>query len=285
MTRDEWRVWRNKGIGGSDAPIILGLSPYKTRLELYEEKILSEPPPEQTNFVAERGNRFEPRIRSLVELVTGEEFSVALLESEAFPFIRVSLDGINLNKDIILEIKTVGKDNHNKIPDHYYAQVQHELFVSQAKKCIYASYYDENWDEQNITQSNLILTDIFPDPTFIANMISEEQQFWDSVQRKKPPIPSDKDWKKLKNATRLANAYKVAKLKLDKAGEELEIAKSELIKAAELEKHPRLEVGGIKIQQISREGSINYKSIPELKEIDLEKYRGKGSIYWKIGVT
>ena len=35
---EEWLDWRKKGIGSSDAPIIMGVSPWKTPFELWEEK-------------------------------------------------------------------------------------------------------------------------------------------------------------------------------------------------------------------------------------------------------
>lgn len=38
MSRDEWLKERTKGIGGSDVATILGLNPYKTPLQLWEEK-------------------------------------------------------------------------------------------------------------------------------------------------------------------------------------------------------------------------------------------------------
>ena len=38
MSRTEWLKERTKGIGGSDVATVLGLNPYKTPLELWEEK-------------------------------------------------------------------------------------------------------------------------------------------------------------------------------------------------------------------------------------------------------
>lgn len=38
MSRDDWLKERTKGIGGSDVATVLGLNPYKTPLELWEEK-------------------------------------------------------------------------------------------------------------------------------------------------------------------------------------------------------------------------------------------------------
>lgn len=39
MTRMEWLEQRRNGIGGSDAAVIVGLNPYRSRLELYADKL------------------------------------------------------------------------------------------------------------------------------------------------------------------------------------------------------------------------------------------------------
>lgn len=38
LTRDEWLTVRKHGIGSSDAAAVVGLSPYKSQLELWMEK-------------------------------------------------------------------------------------------------------------------------------------------------------------------------------------------------------------------------------------------------------
>ena len=38
MGREEWLQWRNRGIGSSDAPVAVGMSRYKSPLELWMEK-------------------------------------------------------------------------------------------------------------------------------------------------------------------------------------------------------------------------------------------------------
>lgn len=39
MSKDEWLMWRRKGIGGSDASIVCGLNKYKSPLELWMDKL------------------------------------------------------------------------------------------------------------------------------------------------------------------------------------------------------------------------------------------------------
>lgn len=42
------------------------------------------------------------------------------------------------------------------------------------------------------------------------------------------------------------------------------------------------ELSGLKVELVKRKGSISYSSIPQLKELDLEQYRGDYIEYWKI---
>ena len=41
---------------------------------------------------------------------------------------------------------------------------------------------------------------------------------------------------------------------------------------------------GVSVQKVTRKGSVDYSSIPELKGMDLEKYRKSSSEYWKINI-
>lgn len=40
--------------------------------------------------------------------------------------------------------------------------------------------------------------------------------------------------------------------------------------------------GGLRVEQLSRRGSIAYAEIPELRGVDLDKYRGDLVQYWKV---
>ena len=39
LPEDEWLEWRRRGIGGSDAAAILGVSPFATARDLYYDKL------------------------------------------------------------------------------------------------------------------------------------------------------------------------------------------------------------------------------------------------------
>lgn len=285
MDRIEWLEWRKQGIGSSDVPAIMGVSPWKTKLQLWAEKTSTEPVVETSSYITDKGNRFEPKIRSLYEFQCGYEFPVALVTMEKFPFMRASLDGRSTDRVINIEIKLVGKDDHElakagKVPEKYIPQVQHQLLVSGAKWCEYLSYHDN--DNGNVIPENLAVVTVLPDPIYQAKLLEECVKFWDLVQTKKPPQVEDRDYKSLRGMTKHANKYRRLKQKMVALKIELDEVEDLLVNAAKDSKHPRVRVGDIKLMEISRVGNVDYKKVPELQGVDLDKYRGKGSLYWRI---
>ena len=43
LSREEWLDYRKKGIGGSDAAAIMGVSPFATKTDLYYDKTRKRP--------------------------------------------------------------------------------------------------------------------------------------------------------------------------------------------------------------------------------------------------
>ncbi|MES2145765.1 MAG: YqaJ viral recombinase family protein, partial [Pseudomonadota bacterium] len=102
MDRQEWLKWRKGGIGSSDAPIIMGASPYKTRLQLYKEKISPEIK-EETSFIQQMGNDIEPRLRSYMEFKHDRTYAPKLVVMAEYPHLRASLDGCSEDGQAIIE--------------------------------------------------------------------------------------------------------------------------------------------------------------------------------------
>jgi len=75
MNTEKWLNERRKGIGGSDAAAICGLSPYRTPLQVWQDKRgLSGVIPE--NEAMEWGKRLEPIIRQKYSDTTGREVKI-----------------------------------------------------------------------------------------------------------------------------------------------------------------------------------------------------------------
>lgn len=112
---------RERYIGGSDSPIILGISPYKTRYELLLEKAGLKEDDFEGNIYTEYGNVMEEKIRSYIN----EKYDTAFVEGKHIEGdIRCHTDGEN--KDYILEIKTTSEIYENV--DDYKAYLVQLLF-------------------------------------------------------------------------------------------------------------------------------------------------------------
>ena len=144
-SRSEWLEKRAGRIGGSDASCIVGMNPYKSNVELWEEKTGKR----QADDISDKpyvkyGTEAEEHLRALFAL-DFPQFKVSYEENNMwinsdYPFAHASMDGWledENGRKGILEIKTSNilqsmqkeKWNH-RIPDNYYLQVLHYLMVT-----------------------------------------------------------------------------------------------------------------------------------------------------------
>ena len=184
-----WHSWRNQGIGASEAPMILGISTYKTAHKLWQEKTGEIEIKNENNFVFEKGHKIEAQGRAHFELMNDKECPPACMEMDEYPFIRASLDGYNALENFVLEIKYVGKDAMGEvITPHHYAQVQHQMMVSGAKDMLFIRSNDGV-----VFKSEIVVRD----EPYIKDLLEKELAFWKMVQDKvEPPIPEKKPRKK-----------------------------------------------------------------------------------------
>lgn len=195
--RERWLAERQKGIGGSDAAAVLGLSPYITNEQLWEEKTgrrISEDISEKS-YVA-YGISAEDHLRALFAL----DYPEYLVEYDQFkriinpdyPFIFATLDGKLTEKETgrngILEIKTTeimqpGQwDNwKDQIPNGYYCQILHQLIATGWDFAVLKAQIKWRKDgEINLTTRHYN----FERSTLTADLdylLKEEIKFWESV--------------------------------------------------------------------------------------------------------
>lgn len=274
MNREQWLEWRKLGIGASDAAVIMGVSPWSTPYLLWKDKLCIDTRPNVGNWATKRGNELEPAARALYELETGREMPPILCIHAEHDWLRASLDGYNAKDRIVLEIKCPGAADHNKalcgeIPEKYYPQLQHQLMVTGAT-CVHYYSYDG---------SDGCLIEVSLDPAYIERLFLAEQAFWQSVIAKVPPelTPKDQFVIRTKYATDLATQYQEAVLKAAEAQSHSDALKAELIALTKGNEHPKFSIGAVNITKSWRQGPIDYKAIPELASVELEKYRKKGS--------
>lgn len=154
MSREEWLLYRKTGIGASEVGSILGLSPYKSSIELFYEKIGESVGFNVENIFMFMGSRQEDFVAEMWQYWAGSEESLmanynagnivrkcqrvnAFVRNPKYPWLFVSLDR-KINKTAgrgegALEIKTLSGYESDKwaagIPPSHIVQVQTQVTV------------------------------------------------------------------------------------------------------------------------------------------------------------
>jgi putative phage-type endonuclease len=184
---------RRSGIGGSDSPIVMGLSPYRDPLHLYYEKRGEiEPEDISSKGPVEWGNLLEEPVAQKYAAETG--FRVIrdnkTRRSREYPFMLCHLDRVvqKAGDRRGLEVKTSsvfdgwGESGTNQVPDHVYCQAQHNISVAEL----------DQMDVPVLLGGNDFRIFHIPrNDKFIEELIWTEEEFWDRVQAGLPPEP---DW-------------------------------------------------------------------------------------------
>lgn len=72
LPREQWLEYRRKGIGGSDAAAVLGISPFRTGRDLYYDKLNIVTADDAENWVQlEVGTLLEPLVAKIFAHKTG----------------------------------------------------------------------------------------------------------------------------------------------------------------------------------------------------------------------
>lgn len=201
-SREEWLEKRKNRIGGSEASCILGMNPYKSNVELWEEKTGKA----EAKDISEKpyvlyGNKAEEHLRELFKL-DFPEYDVGYIENNMFlndryPFAHASLDGWLTDKDGrkgILEIKTTNilqsmqKEKwKDRIPDNYYLQVLHYLLVTEFDFAILKAQLKFDYKEGimlNTRHYTIERSEVEEDIEFLKKA---EIEFFEMVQADKKP--------------------------------------------------------------------------------------------------
>jgi putative phage-type endonuclease len=187
MEHQEWLNWRRSGIGSSDAAVIMGVSPWKTLFELYEEKTIGKEII-RDNSAMKRGRDIEDKARCAFENEVGTCLFPERRTHSTYDWLRATLDGISVDGKVLVEIKCPGKEDHlsaieGKIPEKYYPQCQHQLLVTGLDKMYYYSFDGERG----------ISVEVKRDDPYLDELFKKETDFWKAVTERIPPKLSEKD--------------------------------------------------------------------------------------------
>jgi putative phage-type endonuclease len=186
--RPQWLAARRRGIGGSDALAVLGLSAYSSRYSVWADK---------SGLLREQDDREAMRWGRLLEPVIAEQFS----ERTGLDTISCGLMG-NVDRDWqlasvdrltadggVLEIKTTsqyraGDWDDEQLADHAEAQLQHYLSVTGL---------DHGYAAALIGGQRLEIRHVVRDDRLIALMVEAEAELWDMVQTGTAPALDGSD--------------------------------------------------------------------------------------------
>ncbi len=184
--REEWLRLRRGGIGGSDALAVLGLDPWKTRMEVYLDKTGdSRAEREQTDAMA-WGNFAEGPIAEWFTFKTGVKVRrCGLMQHVDRPWQRVSVDRLTADGGL-LECKNTNfhrrgeweDDEGEIVADGAEAQGQHALAVTGLPHV---------WFAAQVGGQPPVIRRIDRDEAFIADLTACEAEFWQLVEARTPP--------------------------------------------------------------------------------------------------
>jgi putative phage-type endonuclease len=263
-----WLEYRLKMRNASETAAVLGESPFMTPYQLWLLK--TGRATTQVTAAMQHGTDMEATARAAYEAQTGNIMQPLVLQDGPY---SASLDGMDLDGQLIVEIKCPfnGRDSElwkdaaaGRIPAYYQLQVQHQLLVAGAALAHFWVYDGKQG----------MLLPVKPD----AEAHERIKRGWDAFQQYldgdiPPPlteadtvIREDGAW------TVAARAFSEAKAAADTADALLAQAREALVGLA---LHARETGAGVSVTRFWKQGSVAYAKVPELKGVDLDKYRGK----------
>lgn len=194
---------RSRFIGGSDTAAILGVSPWKSKFQLFQEKIgeFHEEVTPAKQKIFNRGKRWEPIvIEMLVDELEDRGHDVQIIArneryldpEHSFLAAEIDLELLLDGEHVNGEMKTVhpfaakdwGEQDTDEIPIYYTSQVLHGQMVTGRSKTIVAALIGA--DDLRVHQVNR-------DDEMIQIIRNQEVWFWDSIQNLEPPEPTTLD--------------------------------------------------------------------------------------------
>lgn len=261
----EWLELRKNKIGSSDCPIIMGHNPYTNSLDLWKRRIAGVEVIK--NHHMERGERLEKEALALFNQTLECNCVPQVWTHDEHPWMLASVDGYDEEKKILVEIKCPEK-NDIKISSIYLYQVYHQMIVLGIQNAYLFFYWEGGKFDVHSVQLN---------ETIVQQIIDEERRFLDCLENFSNPmkdlIVETDDWKE---AVKL---YREKKTQMEMLNNELSSIKAHMISLAN---ERDVECDHVKLMKVIRQGSINYKAIPQLEGVNLQEYRNPPSEFWQF---
>jgi putative phage-type endonuclease len=280
----EWLEMRKSHVGASDIAVILGISPFKTPYVLWQEKIGMKEQ-DEPNLAMMIGKGKEEEARNAYIKSTGNCVIPRTCYFKNWTTAIASLDGCNELGDIICEIKCPGdkafQDSiDNGVPPHYFAQIQWQLMISEAKVCHYFCYIDENKHH---------MIEVKPDIEYQEGLLLAAKQFWVHVEDKTPPALTQRDYlvNEEEEPNALAEKWKEKRNKKKALEEEMKELQKKLLDYTD-DGNTIFKKAEVRVARISKKGTIDWKIVCDKFKLDPEELdccRKKSYIYPVFSIT
>lgn len=271
----EWLEFRRSKIGASDAPIIMGVSPYKSPKQLLNEK-RSGVSSTVMRAGIQAGKDLEPYALSLLNADKGLKMEPIVCQSDEYEFMIASYDGYDLEANVACEIKVPNLADHQlavngKVPEKYYPQLQHQMLVSNLKSIIYCSYRD----------LEIAIVIVERDEAYLKSLIAKEKEFYECMLDEESYALGYEENDLLDDLFQKLQEFRAEKKELVKVLED----KEEKLKAAILALIGEKETKTYKttIKKIYRT-TYDYKKMSEDYRCNTELYK-KESFFWDFKET
>lgn len=275
----EWKNLRKGRITASKLPIIMGLSPYQTPFQLFEEELGLREPQTSSPHMYE-GLRSEGAARQYFFEKMGVLVEPAVYISDENPLFMASLDGISADESLILEIKKNNQTYHEmarsgKIVDFHNLQVQIQMFCADVQNAHYLSY--RPGDE--------VIVVIHRDDALIATAIEEGVKFKAMLDNLEQPELTDQDYVDMTDSfelLELGQLYKYHKSMTEHHKQKSDSLREDIRKIA---CDRSIKANGFKMSKYPVKGRIDYEGLFDFHGIalcDQDKFRKPSTTNYRI---
>jgi putative phage-type endonuclease len=186
----DWHAYRANHFNASDAPAMLGCSPYKTRSQLLHEMATGHVPDVDaaTQRRFDDGHRFEALARPMAEKIIDEDlYPVTGSEGK----LSASFDGLTADDSTAFEHKTLNNElaacmgdqgNGYGLPKMYQVQMEQQLMVSGADRVLFMA---SKWDGDTLIDARHCW--YASDPKLRAEITAGWDQFEQDMDAYIPP--------------------------------------------------------------------------------------------------
>lgn len=279
----EWHEHRRTHCNASEAGAVMDVNPWfpKNPSHLWDlKKGIKEV---QFNSNMQHGIDTEPAARAYAENRLGDDFTPAVYVNGRY---SASLDGINFDGTMGIEIKCpISADS--KLFDmttppeilakatHYWYQLVHQFYcVPSMKRLAFVVYHE--------ARQNIIVMERPEAERYFPYLLKEWEAFTKAMHDDVRPV--EEEWDDSDEFQNLVQAYKLQKLKVEAEEAALKIVDEQIKNYAKSTGKEKVAGFGATVTLVTRQGNVDYKKVPELKGLDLDKYRGKTTTYWMVKV-